>query len=209
MKKILALVLAVLMIVGCAACSGPATGEKLKVGFIFLHDENSTYDKNFLEAAEAATSELGLKPEQVIFKTNIPEGNECYEAAADLADQGCNIVFANSFGHEPYMLQAAKEFPNIQFCHATGTQAHTAEVPNFHNAFASIYQGRYLAGVAAGLKLNEMIKAYAKDAKIKYVDYHSALKDENNALPAKYAADGVHPNLECYKIMEEIILQYL
>ena len=59
------------------------------------------------------------------------------------------------------------------------------------------------------VKLNEMIKAYTKDAKIKYVDYHSALKDENNALPAKYAADGVHPNLECYKIMEEIILQYL
>ena len=59
------------------------------------------------------------------------------------------------------------------------------------------------------VKLNEMIKAYTKDAKIKYVDYHSVLKDENNALPAKYAADGVHPNLECYKIMEEIILQYL
>ena len=152
--------------------TGDLNVEGFKIGFIFLHDENSTYDKNFLEAAEAATAELGLKPEQVIFKTNIPEGNECYEAAADLADQGCNIVFANSFGHEPYMLKAAKEFPDVQFCHATGTTAHTENLPNFHNAFASIYEGRYLAGIAAGMKLNEMIEAgkiTADQAKMGYV----------------------------------------
>ncbi len=176
MKKILSLLLVVAMLVMAlgvlTSCGNKETTAAFKIGFIFLHDENSTYDKNFLEAAEAATAELGLKPEQVIFKTNIPEGNECYEAAADLADQGCNIVFANSFGHEPYMLKAAKEFPEVQFCHATGTTAHTEKVANFHNAFASIYEGRYLAGIAAGMKLNEMIesgKITADQAKMGYV----------------------------------------
>lgn len=137
---------------------GEATNLKdIKIGFIFLHDENSTYDKNFIDAANAAKEALGLSDEQVIFKTNIPESSECYEAAADLADRGCNIVFADSFGHEQYIAQAAAEFPDVQFCHATGTTAHTAGLDNFHNAFASIYEGRYLAGIAAGMKLNEMI----------------------------------------------------
>ena len=179
MKKIISLILVAVMLVAAmctlTACDNTTTtavSEDFKIGFIFLHDENSTYDKNFLDAAEAATAELGLKPEQVIFKTNIPEGNECYEAAADMADQGCDIVFANSFGHEPYMLKAAKEFPDVQFCHATGTTAHTEKLPNFHNAFASIYEGRYLAGIAAGMKLNEMIEAgkiTADQAKMGYV----------------------------------------
>lgn len=194
MKKLLALVLAVVCIFAMTACSGnTANGENgngkgsadtenkgtdtldksnIKVGFIFLHDENSTYDKNFMDAAKEAKEALGLSDSQVVFKTNIPEGNECYEAAADLADQGCNIIFADSFGHEPYMLQAANEFPNVEFCHSTGTTAHTEKVANFHNAFASIYEGRYLAGIAAGLKLNEMIENgdfAADDAKIGYV----------------------------------------
>lgn len=144
----------------------------IKIGFIFLLMENSTYDKNFIDAANAAKEALGLSDEQVIFKTNIPESSECYEAAADLADRGCNIVFADSFGHEQYIAQAAAEFPEVQFCHATGTTAHTAGLANFHNAFASIYEGRYLAGVAAGMKLNEMIAAgefTEEEAKMGYV----------------------------------------
>ena len=153
--------------------TGEATNLKdIKIGFIFLHDENSTYDKNFIDAANAAKEALGLSDEQVIFKTNIPESSECYEAAADLADRGVNIVFADSFGHEQYIAQAAAEFPDVQFCHATGTTAHTAGLDNFHNAFASIYEGRYLAGIAAGMKLNEMIAdgEFTEDeAKIGYV----------------------------------------
>ncbi len=144
----------------------------LKVGFIFLHDEKSTYDLNFINAAKATQAALGLTDDQVVLKVNVPEGAECYEAAADLADMGCNIIFADSFGHEDYMIQAAKEFPEVEFCHATGTKAHTENIPNFHNAFADIYEGRYLAGVAAGLKLNEMIAAgdfTAEEAKMGYV----------------------------------------
>ena len=183
MKKFLAMLLALVMALSLVACGekkddtqgngdGDATAAKVKVGFITLHDENSTYDKNFIDAAKEACANLGLTEDQYIFRTNIPESEECYEAACELADEGCNIIFADSFGHEDFMIQAAKEFPEVQFCHATGTRAHTEGVANHHNAFASIYEGRYLAGIAAGMKLNEMIEAgqfTADEAKIGYV----------------------------------------
>ena len=173
MKKILAILMAIAMVFSFAACGtkkdGGETEKKLKVGFIFLHDENSTYDNNFLIGAEEACKKLGV---EMITKKNIPEQNACYDAAAELVDSGCSVIFADSFGHEDFMIQAAKEFTDVQFCHATGTKAHTVNLPNFHNAFASIYEGRYLAGVAAGLKLNEMIAAgkfKAEEAKMGYV----------------------------------------
>ncbi|MBQ4630897.1 MAG: BMP family ABC transporter substrate-binding protein [Clostridia bacterium] len=170
MKKLLALLLCLVMVIPFAGCSEEEEG--FKVGFIFLHDENSTYDKNFIDAAKAATEKLGLSEDQVVFKVNIPEGAECYEAAAELADDGCDLIFADSFGHEDYMIQAAKEFSDVTFCHATGTKAHTEKLPNYFNAFASIYEGRYLAGVAAGMKINQMIeegKFTADKAKMGYV----------------------------------------
>ena len=195
MKKLIALLMAMVMVVALCACGGnapaqnetaaPAQNETaapadeaaapaeeaaaLKVGFIFLHDENSTYDLNFINAAKAACEKLGI---DYVLKVNVPEGQECYEVAADMADSGCSIVFADSFGHEDYMIQAAKKYPNVQFCHSTGTKAHTEGLANYHNAFASIYEGRYLAGIAAGMKLNEMIEAgqfTAEEAKIGYV----------------------------------------
>lgn len=184
MKKFLALILALVMALSLVACGNDAppaddgaaddgaAAPAVKVGFICLHDENSTYDLNFLNGAKEAIANLGLTEADYIIKTNIPEGQECYEAAMDLVDAGCNIIFANSFGHEPYMLQAAQEVPEVEFCHSTGTMAHTAGVANYHNAFASIYEGRFLAGVAAGMKLNEMIEAgeiTADQAKMGYV----------------------------------------
>ena len=171
MKKVLSLVLAVVMMMSLMAISAAAEADtsKVKVGFIFLHDENSTYDLNFLNAAKEACEKLGV---EYLMKTNIDENEDCQEAAEQLADARCDIVFADSFGHEDYMIEAAKEFPDVQFCHATGTKAHTEGLSNFHNAFASIYEGRYLAGVAAGLKLNEMIENgefTAEEAKMGYV----------------------------------------
>ena len=176
LKKILSIALAVVMIVSVAAfatsCGNTAgdnnsettvadnkanDGKEFKVGFIFLHDENSAYDHNFINAVKGAQAATGLTDSQVIMKTNIPEGQECYEACEDLVDQGCSLIFADSFGHETYLIEAAKKYTDVQFCHATGTRAHTEGLSNYHNAFASIYEGRYLAGVAAGLKLNEMI----------------------------------------------------
>ena len=180
MKKVLALILALVMALSLVACSKggndkPDDNEtkKVKVGFITLHDENSTYDLNFINAAKEACQTLGLvENEDYFIKKNVPEGQECYNAAAELAEQGCNIIFADSFGHESYMIEAAKEFKNVQFCHSTGVRAHTEGLANYHNAFASIYEGRYLAGIAAGLKLNEMIdsgKITADKAKMGYV----------------------------------------
>lgn len=180
MKKILALLLAVVMVAALASCGGKTTGDDkddtkaadFKIGLICLHDENSTYDNNFIQALKSVQKELNLTDDQVLIKTNIGEDDSCYTAAAELVDKGCKVIFADSFGHESYVLQAAKEFKDVQFCHATGTKAHTEKVANFHNAFADIYQGRYLAGVAAGMKLNQMIeegKITADKAVIGYV----------------------------------------
>ena len=184
MKKFLAMLLALVMALSLVACGekkdptgddtkNPDEGSKVKVGFITLHDENSTYDKNFIDAAKEACANLGLvENEDFFIKTNVGETEQCAEVAADLVDAGCNIIFADSFGHEPYMIQVAKENPDVQFCHSTGTRAHTEGLANYHNAFASIYEGRYLAGIAAGMKLNAMIEAgdiKAEEAKMGYV----------------------------------------
>ena len=185
MKKFLAMLLALVMALSLVACGekdqpdnkGGSDGDQqtatVKVGFITLHDENSTYDKNFIDAAKAACATLGLvENENYFIKTNVGETEQCAEVAADLVDAGCNIIFADSFGHEPYMIEVAKENPEVQFCHSTGTRAHTEGLANYHNAFASIYEGRYLAGIAAGLKLNAMIEAgdiKAEEAKMGYV----------------------------------------
>jgi basic membrane protein A len=167
-KRLIALLVCLVMVMMpmLAACGGgggeeaPAADEggetAVKVGLITLHDENSTYDLNFINGFKDSMANLGISEENYMIKTNIPEGQECYDTAADLVDAGCNIIFADSFGHEDFMIQAAKEFPDVQFCHATGTKAHTEGLKNYHNAFAAIYEGRFLAGVAAGMKLNEI-----------------------------------------------------
>ena len=156
MKKIFAVVLALVLCLSVFACTASADVSNVKLGVILLHDEDSTYDLNFINGVYEAVEALGLTEDQLIIKRNIPESNECYEAALDLVDEGCTIIFADSFGHETFMLQAAKECPDVEFCHATGTMAHTEKLANFHNAFAAIYEGRYLAGIAAGMKLNEL-----------------------------------------------------
>ncbi|WP_448921529.1 BMP family ABC transporter substrate-binding protein [Eubacterium sp.] len=181
-KKVLAVLLATLMVVvaafaGCSASKSnddskePSStdAKTVKFGLITLHDENSTYDKNFIAAAQEAAEACGV---ELVQKNNIEEGQAAYEAAAELVDEGCNLILADSFGHEDYIIQAAKEFTDVQFLHATGTKAHTENLPNYHNAFSAIYEGRFLAGVAAGEKLNQMIadkKITADQAKLGYV----------------------------------------
>ena len=201
MKKILAFLLAAMMVLAFAACGEDNGGTPtptpdvkgmsadvlprnamtpsveipadFKIGMICLHDENSTYDNNFIQALRQVQKDLGLSDDQVVIVTNIGEDSSCYDAAVDLAkNKGCKVIFADSFGHESFMKQAAQEYPEAQFCHATGTSGKIANIENFHNAFASIYEGRYLAGIAAGLKLNEMIaagKITAEQAVIGYV----------------------------------------
>ena len=187
MKKLLTLILSALLVVGClsvTACKkndsgndagtiaipefdsqvpSVKVGSDFKVGFIFLHDQKSTYDLNFINAANEACAYYGLTDSQVLTKTNIPETNDCYDAAEDLVSKGCKVIFADSFGHENYIIQSAKKHPEVQYFHATGTSANVTKgsrqkLDNVHNAFANIYEGRYLAGYAAGLKLAELIE---------------------------------------------------
>ncbi|MFV0465519.1 MAG: BMP family ABC transporter substrate-binding protein [Lachnospiraceae bacterium] len=144
----------------------------IKVGVIYVGDENEGYTASHMEGIEKMMESLGLSEDQVIEKTNIPEDESAYDAAVDLADQGCNIIFATSFGHEDYLIQAATEYPEIQFAHATGYQAALSGLTNMHNYFTSIYEARYVSGIVAGLKLNEMIDAgeiTADQAKMGYV----------------------------------------
>ena len=210
-KKLLSITLAALMVLSFAAVftgcgsdnsssssSGESSGksaESLKFGFIYLHDENSTYDNNFLTAAKEACEKMGV---EMINKTNIDESDACKEAALDLVDQGCDIIFADSFGHEDFMIEAAKANPDVQFLHATGTKAHTEKLDNFHNAFASIYEGRYLAGIAAGMKINEMIenKEITKDeAKMGYVGAHPYAEVKSGYTSFYLGAKSVCPTV--------------
>ena len=199
MKKlfsVVALAMAVVLMAACLGGCGNTTGSKgqitlpaydgitaqqvsgtiptdFKVGLICLHDKNSTYDKNFIVAMESVQQELGLTNEQVIIATGIPEGAECKDKAVEMAEAGCKVIIADSFGHEQYMIEAARQYPDVLFAHCTGTKAHTTtDLPNYVNAFASIYDGRYIAGVVAGLKLKEMIdsgKITEDKAKVGYV----------------------------------------
>ena len=171
MKKlrILSLVaLGVASLGGLVGCGNKAAAD-VTVGLICLHGSYSTYDNNFIIAMKDAQKKLGFK---LAISEDIPEGPECYDEAKKLAQQGCDVIFADSFGHEQHMIKAAKEFPNTLFCHATGTNAASENLPNFGNAFASIYEGRYLAGVAGGLRMKADIEAgkyTAAEAKVGYV----------------------------------------
>ena len=160
MKKIVSLVLVLAMALICSAAfaEGGIPADQIKVGYIYVGDENEGYTAAHYEGAKEMAAALGLDMNtQVIVKWNVPETEEAYDAAVDLAEAGCNIIFANSFSHESYVMQAASEYPDVQFCHATGFQAASSGLSNMHNYFTSIYEARYVSGVVAGLKLNEMI----------------------------------------------------
>ena len=179
MKKIRLLALLALSSVCLSACGGESLkpepdfdASKVKVGLICLHGDYSTYDNNFIVAMKEAQKKLGF---QLTVAEDIDEGQPCYDKASEMAELGCNIVFADSFGHESYMIEAAKAYKNVLFCHATGTQGAATNRNNFGDAFASIYEGRYLAGVAGGLKLAAMYgegngaNVSAENAKVGYV----------------------------------------
>ena len=183
MKKILALILSLIMALSLVACGGPSGGDEpgddesktIKVGLICIGDENDQgYTYNFIRGKEAATEALAAKGITVewVVKYNILEDSGCEDANIELAEEGCKVIINNSFGHEPYMLKVAPEYPEITFISCTNQASWGDDLPNTHNAFANIYEGRYLAGVVAGMKLQEMIDAgtiKAEEAVIGYV----------------------------------------
>ena len=160
MKKLVALVLTLILCMGIipAMAEGIAK-EDIKLGVILLHDEDSTYDMNFINGVNEAIANLGLSEDQVIIARNQPESKECEDTALNLIDDGCNMIFFDSYGHQFYTDDAVANNPDVKFFHATGDKAHTLPYDNVYNAFADIYEGRYLAGIAAGMKLNELKEA--------------------------------------------------
>ena len=203
MKKVFSVMLAILMVISLTSCAKPLTssGKKdFKAGFIFLNDENSTYDYNFIESAKEACEYLGV---EYVLKTNVPEDESCYEVACELADEGCDIIFADSAGHEEYMIRAAREYSAVQFCHSTGKLAHVENLKNYHNAFASIYEGRYLAGIAAGMKLNEMVlEGDIKQGECK-LGYVAAF--DNPEVISGYSAFYLGARSECRDVTMDVI----
>ena len=173
MKKFASLLLVLCMVLGLVpAMADGISADEIKIGMICIGDENEGYTANHINGLRKALETLGISESQVVFKYNIPETEAAYEAAVDLAEQGCNIIFANSFGHESYVFLAASEYPEIEFCHATGTSASSTGLDNTHNYFTAIYEARYVTGIVAGMKLNQMIaegKITAEQAKIGYV----------------------------------------
>ena len=151
MKKILSLVLiAAMALIGTAALAEGIPADEITVGYIYIGDENEAYTAAHYEGAKAMAEALGLSEDQIIIKWNTAETEACYDAAIDLAEAGCDIIFGNSFNFESYMIEAAREYPEIEFCHATGYQAATCGLDNVHNYFTSVYESRYVSGVVAG-----------------------------------------------------------
>ena len=188
MKRFIALLLTLALALGAAsmlACSDKNEGNTtpdpeqsanpapadFKIGVILIGDENEGYTYAHIEGVEAAAKANGLSESQVIYKYNTPEDQKCYDAAIDLVEQGCKIIFANSFGHESYMIEAAKENPDVLFCHATGqTAAKQDGVNNIFNYFTSIYEARYVSGIVAGMKLKQLMdEGKVSDPYIGYV----------------------------------------
>lgn len=175
MKKIVALLLALVMVFAMVACAAktetPANAEskaeektaetkKVKVGLVCIGDENDQgYTYNFMRGKESATEVLASKGIEVewLIKWNLVEGDPVAVANEELAEEGVSIIFNNSYGHEPAMLTVAPQYPNIQFVGMTNEGSSKDDLKNTHNVFSTIYEGRYLAGVAAGLKMNQLI----------------------------------------------------
>ncbi|MDD3795264.1 MAG: BMP family ABC transporter substrate-binding protein [Lachnospiraceae bacterium] len=170
---VLTMTAAVTIGAACAASAAePVAAEDMKVGIVYIGDEQEGYTYAHMIGMDDMKAACGLSDDQVIAKYNIPEDESCYDAAVDLAEQGCQIIFANSFGHEDYIMQAASEYPDVQFCHATGYQAATSGLENMHNYFTSVYESRYVSGIVAGMKLAEEYGADT-DSKIGYVGAYS------------------------------------
>ena len=154
MKKLIALLMAVMLVLGLTAC-GTTSDEPdtFKVGAIYINSKNDTagYTYAHHNGITKAMEELGLDTAtQLVIVDEVPEDKEQVLAAVDtLVGEGADIIFGISFGYIDALEEAAKTYPNVIFSHATGYKSNET---NFNNYFGRAYQARYLAGIAAGLK---------------------------------------------------------
>ncbi|MCK5758604.1 MAG: BMP family ABC transporter substrate-binding protein [Clostridiales bacterium] len=158
MKKLIALLLVLSLLLAFTACgtgTTDGTGD-VKIGVILVHDENTGYDFAHIQGIKAATKAAGFSDDQVIWKYNISEDENCYDTATDLVEQGCTYIFSDSYGHQSYMQQAASENEGVTFISMTGDQAALSGLANLKNAFNYTYESRFVSGVVAGMKLAEL-----------------------------------------------------
>ena len=158
MKKLVSALLMVLMLVTVIGCFASCGDDDFKVGVILIGDETEGYTKAHMDGINAAKTSLGLSDEQIIWKKTVPENSACTEAAEDLVAQGCSVIFSNSYGHQDFMVVAAKNHPEVQFVSATGDFAAISGADNFSNAFTEVYQSRYVSGIVAGMKIKELVE---------------------------------------------------
>ncbi|MBQ6553482.1 MAG: BMP family ABC transporter substrate-binding protein [Clostridia bacterium] len=173
MKRILSVILVLVFALSCcfalAACGKESEGTDsgnsgsdaaaLKIGAILVGDETEGYTKAHMDGIKAAAKELGIADDQIIWKYKIEETDAVTEAGRQLINDGCTYIFSNSYGHQDYMLGLAKENSDIHFVSMTGDTADKNGLDNFSNAFTRVYESRYVSGVVAGLKLQELIDA--------------------------------------------------
>ncbi len=158
MKRFLAVVMCLLMVFAIVGVkTAKADAADVKVGIILVGDENEGYTYAHIEGIKTALKNCGIDESQAIWKYVIPEDATCYDTAVDLAEDGCNIIFSNSYGHQSFMVQAAEEYPDVIFVPCTGDTANVCGLPNVVNMFPQTYQSRYVSGVVAGLKLKELM----------------------------------------------------
>ena len=158
-KKISALVMAMLMLVTVAGAFTSCTSAAgdLKIGVILIGDETEGYTKAHMDGISGAAKELGIADSQIIWKYTVPETSACLDAANDIVAQGCSVVISNSYGHQSYMVQAAETHTNVTFVSMTGDFAGISGLDNFKNGFTKVYEARYVSGVVAGLKLQQLL----------------------------------------------------
>lgn len=135
--------------------TGDATA--IKVGVILVGDENEGYTAAHIDGIKAAAAKIGMDDSQILWKYSIGEDQTCFDKAEELVDEGCGLVVSNSYGHQTYMQQAAEAYPDVTFVSATGDTAATSGLANFCNAFTDVYESRYVSGIVAGMKIQELV----------------------------------------------------
>ncbi len=192
MKKALVLALALIMLLGMTSTAfafEPVPKDQLKVGVIYIGDViDLGYTYAHHQGTLAMQKALGLRDDQVLIQKNIAEDSSCETAIRELVDQGCQIIFATSFGFMDYMEEMAAEFPNVIFSHCSGYKANET---NFNNYFGRIWEARYLSGIAAGLKAKEMGNNH-----LGYVAAFTSIPEVVYSLDAYYlGAKSVNPDV--------------
>lgn len=215
-KRISAVVLIVIFALNMTACNGEnntqnpsVKGEKevFKVGVILTGDKNEGDSKSHIQGIKQAAQELSLTEDQIVWEYTIKADDKSYDTAKKLVDSGCDVIISNNKKYQEYMQQAAKDNPDADFVVIGGDTADESGLSNFHNAYTSIYQARYLTGIVAGLKIKELAEqgklpqeAFDVDSNVK-IGYVGTLpgSDVTSSYSAFYlGVKSVYENVSMY-----------